>query len=278
MVVADNLLHHVFNRVTPKDVRRKLRKLHRLRLQRCQILSVHAGIGGKSCRQCLRNRSTQRPLQRAAAAVATPETSITLLRTAIIVLCTCASMLCIATIFLVKVRLPLHVLPTHHSAKFSPPPPAHSKQVTASANSNCLTRSEHCHETVLSQPYRAQKLMHTARKLEDTLDIVNEELPGLSASARLTGLELADCIVEFSQLGQEVTGGLKAGARAMQATEASLQEGGRALKHTWKNHVVPGINDRVTASKGLPCITVPRHSICCEPRHSICCEFVVNAT
>jgi chemotaxis protein histidine kinase CheA len=97
-----------------------------------------------------------------------------------------------------------------------------------------------------------QKLMHTARKLEDTLDIVNEELPGLSASARLTGLELADCIVEFSNLGREVTGGLKAGARAMQATEASLQEGGRALKHTWKKHIVPGINERVTASKGVP--------------------------
>lgn len=93
--------------------------------------------------------------------------------------------------------------------------------------------------------------MHTARKFEDTLDIVNEELPGLSASARLTGLELSDCIVEFSHLGQELTGGLKAGARAMQATEAQLQEGGRALKHTWKNHVVPGISERITASKGV---------------------------
>lgn len=93
--------------------------------------------------------------------------------------------------------------------------------------------------------------MHTARKVEDTLDILNEELPGLSASARLTGLELADCIVEFSHLGREVTGGMKAGARAMQATEASLQEGGRALKHTWTNCIVPGFNERVTASKGL---------------------------
>lgn len=100
-----------------------------------------------------------------------------------------------------------------------------------------------------------QKLMHTARKVEETLDIVNEELPGLSASARLTGLELADCIVEFSHLGQEVTGGLKAGARAMQATEASIQQGGEALKHTWKNHIAPGINERITASKGVPDFT-----------------------
>jgi hypothetical protein len=92
--------------------------------------------------------------------------------------------------------------------------------------------------------------MHTARKLEDTLDIVIEELPGLSASARLTGLELADCIVEFSNLGREVTGGLKAGAQALKSTEASLQEGGRAIKHTWAKHIVPGFNERVSASKG----------------------------
>lgn len=45
-----------------------------------------------------------------------------------------------------------------------------------------------------------QRLMHTLRKVDEVLDTTADEMPGMAASVRLTGLELSDCILEFSQL------------------------------------------------------------------------------
>lgn len=95
-----------------------------------------------------------------------------------------------------------------------------------------------------------QRLLTTVKKLNDTIDIVNQELPGVAASVRLTSLEMADCILEFAGLGRDVSGGIRAGGRALKATEASLQESGDALKSVWANYVKPGINERIQASKG----------------------------
>lgn len=99
-----------------------------------------------------------------------------------------------------------------------------------------------------------QRLLSTVKKLNTTIDTINEELPGVAASFRLTSLELADCILEFSGLGRDVSGGLRAGGRALKATEASLQDSGAALKSIWANYIKPGINERIQASKG----SVPR--------------------
>ena len=105
MRAAANLPQHVCNRGTPiPDVRWKLIKLHRFRLQRRRTLIAHAAPQCQPCRHRFRNKPTHRLVQRAAATAATPEASVTFMRIAVIVLCTCASMLCIATIFLVKVR------------------------------------------------------------------------------------------------------------------------------------------------------------------------------
>lgn len=96
----------------------------------------------------------------------------------------------------------------------------------------------------------AQRLMRTAAKMDKVLDAVTEELPGTAAAARLTSLELADCFLEFRTLGSEVTGGLRAGARAMEATERSMQEGTRVLHRAVTEHIVPGVRERARATAG----------------------------
>ena len=95
-----------------------------------------------------------------------------------------------------------------------------------------------------------QKLKQTAKHLDQTLDTVSEHLPTVASSVNLTGLELADCIVEFSNLSQEVTGGLKAGARSIQVSEQSLRSGGAALKKAIKDVVWPGFQERARATGG----------------------------
>lgn len=95
-----------------------------------------------------------------------------------------------------------------------------------------------------------QRLLNTVTKLNAAIDTINQELPGVAASFRLTSLEMADCILEFAGLGRDVSGGIRAGGRALKATEESLQESGEAIKSAWTNHIKPGINERIQASKG----------------------------
>jgi hypothetical protein len=98
-----------------------------------------------------------------------------------------------------------------------------------------------------------QKLRQTATRLDKTLDTAAAELPQVASSVNLTSLELADCIVEFSQLSQEVTGGLRAGSRSIQSSEQALRAGGKALKQAFREVVLPGIQDRVKATGGEFC-------------------------
>jgi hypothetical protein len=95
-----------------------------------------------------------------------------------------------------------------------------------------------------------QKLRNTARRVDQTLDTMNEHMPAVASSVNLTGLELADCILEFSELSREVTGGLKAGSRTLQASEQTLRSGGKLLKQAMKDVVMPGFKERVRATSG----------------------------
>eukprot|EP00892_Ulva_mutabilis_P007462 jgi/Ulvmu1/5088/UM021_0105.1 len=103
----------------------------------------------------------------------------------------------------------------------------------------------------VSLVFLVRRLFSTVEKLNATIDTINEELPGVAASVRLTSLEMADCILEFAGLGRDVSGGVRAGGRALKATEASLQESGAALKSVWENYIRPGINKRLKASKDI---------------------------
>ena len=79
---------------------------------------------------------------------------------------------------------------------------------------------------------------------------MTEHLPTVASSVNLTSLELADCILEFSHLSQEVTGGIQAGARTIQASEQTFRNGGQALRKVVDDVVMPGIRKRVEASGG----------------------------
>ncbi|CAH1427822.1 unnamed protein product [Lactuca virosa] len=53
-----------------------------------------------------------------------------------------------------------------------------------------------------------------AESLEKLLDITREELPDTMADVRLSGMEISDLTMELSDLGQEITQGVKSSIRA----------------------------------------------------------------
>lgn len=109
---------------------------------------------------------------------------------------------------------------------------------------------------------------------------MSDEMPGVASSVNLTSLELADCIVEFSQLSQEVTGGLRAGSRTIQASERTVRDGAQALKQAFQDVVLPGLKERAKATggaqhwpRGAPICgvrTVMQHSLQKERRCTWC--------
>ena len=118
-----------------------------------------------------------------------------------------------------------------------------------------------------------QKMKNTCDRIDETLDNINEHMPAMASSVNLTGLEMADCIVEFSELSRELTGGLKAGARTLQASEQMVRSGGQAMRQAMKDVVVPGFKERVVASaRALSC--------CCTQCHrcSFCCSLCQGAS
>lgn len=96
-----------------------------------------------------------------------------------------------------------------------------------------------------------KRLMRTIKRLDFVLEGVGQELPGLAASVRLTGLEMADCILEFQQLSKEVTGGIKASAQMVRSTEQSLREGGKLMRHAFTSTLIPGFRKRARASADI---------------------------
>lgn len=97
---------------------------------------------------------------------------------------------------------------------------------------------------------RLQRLRRTARHVEHALDTISEHVPTLSSSVNLTSLELADCILEFNHLSQEVTGGIKASANTLRASQEQLVTGGQALKKVLTDVVMPGFKERAKATGG----------------------------
>ena len=100
---------------------------------------------------------------------------------------------------------------------------------------------------------------------------MTEHLPTVASSVNLTSLELADCILEFSHLSQEVTGGIQAGTRTIQASEQTFRNGGQALRKVVDDVVMPGIRKRVEASGGahLPVTQYHCHDQACQQKLAI---------
>eukprot|EP00249_Psilotum_nudum_P004889 c18376_g1_i2 orf=145-1032(-) len=62
-----------------------------------------------------------------------------------------------------------------------------------------------------------------AESLEKLLDVTREELPGTMAAVRLSGMEIGDLTMELSEMGQEITEGVRSSARAVRAAEDGLR-------------------------------------------------------
>ena len=68
---------------------------------------------------------------------------------------------------------------------------------------------------------------------EMLIDSLQDELPDTLAAVRLSGLELQDAIEEVSDLGSDLTAGLRASARALVGAESNVREGAHLAKELW---------------------------------------------
>jgi len=68
---------------------------------------------------------------------------------------------------------------------------------------------------------------------EMLIDTLQDELPDTLAAVRLSGLELQDAIEEVSDLGSDLTAGLRASARALVGAESNVREGAHLAKELW---------------------------------------------
>ncbi|CDP01483.1 unnamed protein product [Coffea canephora] len=62
-----------------------------------------------------------------------------------------------------------------------------------------------------------------AESLEKLLDVTKEELPDTMAAVRLSGMEISDLTMELSDIGQEITQGVKSSTRAVRVAGERLR-------------------------------------------------------
>ncbi|KAJ3695595.1 hypothetical protein LUZ60_000972 [Juncus effusus] len=62
-----------------------------------------------------------------------------------------------------------------------------------------------------------------ANSLEKLLEVTAEELPDTMAAVRLSGMEISDLTTELSDLGQEITQGVRSSTRAVRVAEDRIR-------------------------------------------------------
>ncbi|TKY73908.1 hypothetical protein E2542_SST02665 [Spatholobus suberectus] len=62
-----------------------------------------------------------------------------------------------------------------------------------------------------------------AESLEKLMDATREELPNTMAAVRLSGMEISDLTTELSDIGQEITQGVRSSTRAVRLAEERLR-------------------------------------------------------
>jgi hypothetical protein len=91
---------------------------------------------------------------------------------------------------------------------------------------------------------------HSAVRMAAILRIVEKELPDTIATARLSGLELTDCVREMSELGSDLSGGVQATARMISATESNLQQGAALLTQSLTTAIKPAVAQKEQQARG----------------------------
>ncbi|GJZ20102.1 hypothetical protein Tco_0556692 [Tanacetum coccineum] len=69
----------------------------------------------------------------------------------------------------------------------------------------------------------AEAFKRAAESLEKLLYVTRQELPHTMAAVRLSGMEISDLTIELSDLGQEITQGVKSSTRAVRLAEERLR-------------------------------------------------------
>ncbi|XP_018717710.2 uncharacterized protein LOC104420199 isoform X1 [Eucalyptus grandis] len=85
-----------------------------------------------------------------------------------------------------------------------------------------------------------------AESLEKLMDVTREELPDTMAAVRLSGMEISDLTVELSDLGQDITQGVRSSTRAVRIAEERL----RQLTNMAPPALLQGIPRQETEPKG----------------------------
>ncbi|GJZ41491.1 hypothetical protein Tco_0588377, partial [Tanacetum coccineum] len=69
----------------------------------------------------------------------------------------------------------------------------------------------------------AEAFKRAAESLEKLLYVTRQELPHTMAEVRLSGMQISDLTIELSDLGQEITQGVKSSTRAVRLAEERLR-------------------------------------------------------
>ncbi|KAL2638818.1 hypothetical protein AAZV13_06G133500 [Glycine max] len=78
------------------------------------------------------------------------------------------------------------------------------------------------HVTVLNV-FACAAFKKAAESMEKLMDATREELPNTMAAIRLSGMEISDLTTELSDIGQEITQGVRSSTRAVRLAEERLR-------------------------------------------------------
>lgn len=98
-------------------------------------------------------------------------------------------------------------------------------------------------------------LKRAASSLEKLMDAMNEELPETMAAVQLSGMEIIDLTTELSELGHEVTKGVKHSTRAAHLAAEKLQK----LKDITPSTMAQGASKVQPDTEGLALARNVRH-------------------
>ncbi|GJW20855.1 hypothetical protein Tco_0031477 [Tanacetum coccineum] len=108
-------------------------------------------------------------------------------------------------------RCPLCDVETSPS-KSPPPQPRLFRQTTRATTTTTTTT------TTMAEAFK-----RAAESLEKLLYVTRQELPHTMAEVRLSGMQISDLTIELSDLGQEITQGVKSSTRAVRLAEERLR-------------------------------------------------------
>ena len=86
---------------------------------------------------------------------------------------------------------------------------------------------------------------------EALIHVMRAELPDTAAAVRLSSLEMSDAVQEVSALGNDLTEGVRASARALVSAEQGVRQGITFASSAVTDYAVPSLKRVVPETKGM---------------------------